>query len=303
MGPVISGISTPSCAHMQDKRRNARPLHPGPSSSCTAHGTAAGARGASPTSTPAEPCAVPTDFTGSATLPPDECRHHLAPTSPTWSTSTMGAAGRRGAGRALRAGSYLGHSGREPPSALASIVFLDGFVPENGIGQWTSPRRRRARSGRSASEERHHLPPRPAAFFHVNEKDQAWVDALRTPHPLATMVDKAALTGARAERVPEDLYPGQSSTPTRASMRPMAKLASDRRGAATSCHAATTSWSICRSGWREILEEVRPTDYLTDAEAHEAGRSGVPGREASGGDGLPRQRGSPTLITCSAATR
>ncbi len=91
-------------------------------------------------------------------------------------------------------------------SVIASIVFLDSFVPENGdrMVDVTSPASRdailaSARAGDIA------VPPRSAALFHVNEKDRAWVDAMCTPHPLATMLDKIALTGAR-ERVPKKAY-------------------------------------------------------------------------------------------------
>ena len=89
---------------------------------------------------------------------------------------------------------------------IASIVFLDSFVPENGdrMVDVTSSASRdailaSARAGDIA------VPPRPAALFHVNEKDRAWVDAMCTPHPLATMLDKIALTGAR-ERIPKKAY-------------------------------------------------------------------------------------------------
>ncbi len=39
--------------------------------------------------------------------------------------------------------------------------------------------------------------PVPAAAFKVNEKDQAWVDAKCTPHPLAVVVEKITASGAR----------------------------------------------------------------------------------------------------------
>lgn len=38
-----------------------------------------------------------------------------------------------------------------------------------------------------------------------NERDQAWVDAKCTPHPLQASLDRPSLTGAR-ERVPRELY-------------------------------------------------------------------------------------------------
>ena len=45
----------------------------------------------------------------------------------------------------------------------------------------------------------------PAQAFNVNEKDRAWVDAMSTPHPLATFTDKVAETGAR-ERIARKTY-------------------------------------------------------------------------------------------------
>src|SRR5215813_6202929 len=84
---------------------------------------------------------------------------------------------------------------------IASIVFLDAFLPESGqcLVEITAPATRDAieaarRSGAIA------VPPRPAAFFKVNEADQAWVDAMCTPHPIATMVERVTLAGAR-ERI------------------------------------------------------------------------------------------------------
>ena len=40
------------------------------------------------------------------------------------------------------------------------------------------------------------VPARSAAAFLVNEKDQAWVDSLTGPQPIATMTEKLKLTGA-----------------------------------------------------------------------------------------------------------
>ena len=52
------------------------------------------------------------------------------------------------------------------------------------------------------------MKPVPAAVFRVNEKDRAWVDAMCTPHPSATLTDKITFTGAR-ERSPR----GPTSAP------------------------------------------------------------------------------------------
>ena len=40
------------------------------------------------------------------------------------------------------------------------------------------------------------IPPAPASLFNVNEQDRAWVDALCTPHPLASFQQTLRLTGA-----------------------------------------------------------------------------------------------------------
>ncbi|MBB5330281.1 hypothetical protein [Tunturiibacter gelidoferens] len=37
--------------------------------------------------------------------------------------------------------------------------------------------------------------PIQAAMLHVNEKERAWVDAMSTPHPLATMTEAIQLQG------------------------------------------------------------------------------------------------------------
>jgi pimeloyl-ACP methyl ester carboxylesterase len=92
------------------------------------------------------------------------------------------------------------------PGAIASTVFVDAFVPETGdtVAASASPATRRlvdevVRKGETM------LPPVPAAFFQVNERDRAWVDALCTPQPLATFLEKAELTGAR-ERIAAKAY-------------------------------------------------------------------------------------------------
>jgi len=97
--------------------------------------------------------------------------------------------------------------------AIASLVFLDAFIPKDGdrMVDVTAPATRdviesAAKKGDMA------VPPRSAAMFQVNEKDRAWVDAMCTPHPIGTMVDKIALSGAR-ERVPRKAYIRAKSYP------------------------------------------------------------------------------------------
>jgi pimeloyl-ACP methyl ester carboxylesterase len=89
---------------------------------------------------------------------------------------------------------------------IGSLVFLDAFVPENGDSLATKASQP-VREAIAALVEKGEtaMKPVPAAVFRVNEKDRAWVDAMCTPHPLATLTDKIALTGAR-ERVAKKAY-------------------------------------------------------------------------------------------------
>lgn len=103
-----------------------------------------------------------------------------------------------------------------PARAVRALVFLDAFVPSDGeaIADIASPTVRQAIAGLVAQKATQ-MKPVPAAAFKVNEQDRAWVDAMCTPHPLATMTDKIALTGAR-EKVARKTYVRASgySTPS-----------------------------------------------------------------------------------------
>ena len=81
---------------------------------------------------------------------------------------------------------------------IASIVFLDAFVPDNGTSLFdaASPQTRDAIAAAMQKSELA-LKPIPSAVFRVNEKDRAWVDAQCTPHPIATFTDKAKVAGGR----------------------------------------------------------------------------------------------------------
>jgi pimeloyl-ACP methyl ester carboxylesterase len=90
--------------------------------------------------------------------------------------------------------------------AIGSIVFLDAFVPENGDSLATKasqPVREAIASLVEKGETA--MKPVSAAVFRVNEKDRAWIDAMCTPHPVATLTDKITVTGAR-DRVAKKAY-------------------------------------------------------------------------------------------------
>jgi pimeloyl-ACP methyl ester carboxylesterase len=87
-----------------------------------------------------------------------------------------------------------------------ALVFLDAFVPANGQAL-IDITVKATHDAIVAAAQRGEIavPPRPAAFFKVNEQDCAWVDAMCTPHPIATMTEKIALTGA-VERIAKKAY-------------------------------------------------------------------------------------------------
>jgi pimeloyl-ACP methyl ester carboxylesterase len=91
-------------------------------------------------------------------------------------------------------------------SSIASLVMLDAFVPDSGqsVNDLTSPEIRDSIL-KAASEGATSIPPMPAAFFDVNENDRAWVDAMCTPHPIKSILQKITLTGAR-ERIARRAY-------------------------------------------------------------------------------------------------
>ena len=74
------------------------------------------------------------------------------------------------------------------PERIASLVYLDAFVPENGQAMREITTRQLPQTLA--------VPPVPAAAFMVNEKDRAWVDRQCTPHPNGTLNEKIALSGA-----------------------------------------------------------------------------------------------------------
>ena len=90
--------------------------------------------------------------------------------------------------------------------SIGSIVFLDAFVPASGDSLSTKASQP-VREAIAALAPKGELAIKPvaAAVFRVNENDRAWVDAMCTPHPLATFTDKITLTGAH-ERIAKKAY-------------------------------------------------------------------------------------------------
>lgn len=71
---------------------------------------------------------------------------------------------------------------------IASIVYLDAFIPEDGQSMVDIVNRPVPETG--------FAPPFPAKMMKVNAKDEAWVDSKVTPQPVNTYRQKMAITGA-----------------------------------------------------------------------------------------------------------
>ena len=90
--------------------------------------------------------------------------------------------------------------------SISSFVMVDAFLPETGqalVDLQPPSLQDTFRSAERAGATT--LPPRPAAFFNVNVRDRAWVDAQCTPQPLKTFSQRLTLTRAR-ERVAKKTY-------------------------------------------------------------------------------------------------
>jgi pimeloyl-ACP methyl ester carboxylesterase len=96
------------------------------------------------------------------------------------------------------AGFVITQAAEQIGPSVASIVFLDAFVPQPGdnLISLANPGPRKALEDAVARGDLV-AKPVPAAVFNVNEKDRAWVDAKCTPHPLAAVVEKVTAAGAR----------------------------------------------------------------------------------------------------------
>jgi pimeloyl-ACP methyl ester carboxylesterase len=89
---------------------------------------------------------------------------------------------------------------------IASIVFLDAFMPEDGQRVLdTNSERSRAEIAEALRTGSVSRPPPDAAVWAVNEKDRAWFNEQATPQPVGVAFQPLRLTGAR-ERVPKKTY-------------------------------------------------------------------------------------------------
>jgi pimeloyl-ACP methyl ester carboxylesterase len=111
------------------------------------------------------------------------------------------------------AGFVISGVAEQEEGTIASFVFLDAFVPEDGDSMATigTPITREAIAA-AVKRSDSALPPRPAELFHVNPADRAWVDRLCGPHPIGTFTQPVKLTGVR-ERIGKKIYIRASGYP------------------------------------------------------------------------------------------
>jgi pimeloyl-ACP methyl ester carboxylesterase len=90
---------------------------------------------------------------------------------------------------------------------IASIVFLDAFVPEDGQAMRDIvPAPSVQRWHEHITADGRWIAAMPAEFFKVvTDADRAWVDAKCVAHPYATFLDPLPLSGAR-ERIAKKTY-------------------------------------------------------------------------------------------------
>ncbi len=111
--------------------------------------------------------------------------------------------------------------------SISSIVFLDAFLPDNGqrVVDLTPPELK-ANALKAAERNEVGRPVPPAKTFHVNEKDQTWVDAKMTPQPTFVSLQPIVLTGAR-EKIAKKTYIRATSSPSAVFDNYLEKLKSD----------------------------------------------------------------------------
>jgi pimeloyl-ACP methyl ester carboxylesterase len=93
------------------------------------------------------------------------------------------------------------------PEKIASLIYLDAFLPGNNQSLHDLLPPENAQAQRESATERNgfSVPPISAADFNVNEADRPWVDSSCTPHPLATLTQRLRLTGG-LERISSRTY-------------------------------------------------------------------------------------------------
>lgn len=95
-------------------------------------------------------------------------------------------------------GMVIGGVADAMPEQIAALVYLDAVVPQAGRSGMDNVEPRQALDilKEVADHGGNMRPALPAELFNVNAADRAMVDALCTPQPFATFVERLDLTGA-----------------------------------------------------------------------------------------------------------
>jgi pimeloyl-ACP methyl ester carboxylesterase len=95
------------------------------------------------------------------------------------------------------AGMVISGVGDRVNERIASLIYLDAWFPQSGDSIMTlSPEPYQLMHIKDAGQHAGiSCSPIPAKILHVNERDREWVDAMSTPHPLATMTESIQLQG------------------------------------------------------------------------------------------------------------
>ena len=84
-------------------------------------------------------------------------------------------------------------------SHIATLVYLDAFIPQDGQSMLDlMPEDRRIRFLSGLRADGRMIPPINAAHFNVNQADRAWVDAQCTPHPAGCFLEALRRGGEEA---------------------------------------------------------------------------------------------------------
>jgi len=114
-------------------------------------------------------------------------------------------------------------------SRIASIVYLDAFLP--GDGQSVTDVVNAIAPGMMPVLTSPFVPPPPVAFLNVNEKDSAWVGSKVTAQPAGTLTEKLPVSGAFL-RVPRKSFVGVTK-----GEQPFFKTVADR-------YATDPAWQV-----------------------------------------------------------
>jgi pimeloyl-ACP methyl ester carboxylesterase len=132
------------------------------------------------------------------------------------------------------------------PEKVASLVYLDAFVPENGQSclSLLPPDRRLA----TVPGEDWLVAPIPSAGFGLKRPEViAFWEAKSAPHPLATLTQPVQLTGSHWSCQAEDIYPGHGSR----ALHPVLRQAEERSGL-DGAHLALHSFHPARNARRTV---------------------------------------------------